>query len=285
MRVFHGDRTDLIPDPGNPEIATNPFGFNSVVTGAGYEPPAWLGSSSPAGSLSEIRVSSKAYRVRRAHYLYRPPGIPDSRPLPLLAVHDGTDYVNHAALAHALDSLIHHEVVRPFRAVLLNPKARHDEYVGSALHAAHLVEEVIPYLTRRVRTIEPLGVMGASLGAVAALHAAHTYPGTFGRLFLQSGTFAFSSHVELSPEMYGSIRSACDPVTRRARLDGARVYLTCGRFESLIDWNRKLAASLADQLVDVVFVESWAGHDWGAWRDHFENGLRFLFPARDHDIV
>ena len=35
------------------------------------------------------------------------------------------------------------------------------------------------------------GLMGASFGAVASLYTAWRNPGTFGRLLLQSGSFAF----------------------------------------------------------------------------------------------
>ena len=43
-----------------------------------------------------------------------------------------------------------------------------------------------------IRRPEARGLVGASFGAVAALHAAGSRPGTFGRLLLQSGSFAFS---------------------------------------------------------------------------------------------
>ncbi len=279
LRVWTNDHPDLILDPANPVVASNPFGENSVAIGSRYQPPRFLEIEAPAGIISEIRVSSRVLEHRRAHRLYQPHGFAESTPLPLLVVHDGSDYVNHADLARALDVLIATKEIVPLRAVLLDPRVRHSEYVASEAHAAHVVGEVLPHVARRVALEAPLGIMGASLGAVAAFHTAYSFPGTFDRLFLQSGTFASSTHSQLSPEMLAPIARFCEVASVDARLGGAWVYQSCGRYESLIDWNRGVARSLADQFVDISFTESWAGHDWGAWRDHFEPGLRFLFPA------
>ncbi len=277
LRVWEGGQSRLILDPANPETATNPFGETSVVTGSGYHPPRWLEDHPEPGSVTEIRVSSRVLAHRRSHHIYHPAGHADSEALPLLVVHDGTDYRVHADLLRALDSLIGSGAIQPLRAVLLDPRERHIEYVGSVAHARHVLDEVLPHVARRVKVKAPFGIMGASLGAVAALHVARHRPGVFERLFLQSGTFAQGPHPELSPEMTASIREVTRTVLKDARLDGAWVYAGCGRYESLIDWNRSLMASLADQFMDVTFVETWSGHDWGAWRDHFEPGLRFLY--------
>lgn len=279
LRVWRHGRSHLITDPKNPAVASNPFGNNSVATGSGYRLPAFMNEEAPSGGVSEIRVASRLFSQRRSHHLYQPSGFTESTPLPLLMVHDGSDYLSHANLGLALDVMIHRGEISPLRAVLLDPRARHAEYVASPDHAAHVVKEVLPHVAKRVALTTPIGIMGASLGAVAAFHTARSFPGTFDRLFLQSGTFAETPHPELSNEMLAPIARFCDSARRNAQLHGARVYMTCGRYESLIDWNRTMATCLVDQFVDASFVESWSGHDWGAWRDHFESGLRFLFPA------
>jgi enterochelin esterase-like enzyme len=281
LKVTRHGHTTVIRDPSNPVVATNPFGSNSVMTGSGYHSPEWLSPEAPAGTVSTIRVASAVFGKRRTHHLYQPAGFSEDTPLPLLMVHDGSDYWHHADLGRALDVLIAHRRIEPLRAVLLDPKARHAEYIASRDHATHVVNEVFPHVARRVSLDGPHGIMGASLGAVAALHTAYSYPGMFDRVFLQSGTFALEPHPELTDEMFRSINAFCLPAMRHSRLGSARVAISCGRYESLIDWNRRLAAALADQFVDVDFVEVWAGHDWGAWRDRFQTGLEFLYPGSD----
>lgn len=281
LKVTRHGHTALIRDPDNPVVATNPFGSNSVRTGAGYHLPDWLASEVTPGSVSTIRVASTVFGKRRTHHVYQPAGFAEDDPLPLLMVHDGSDYWHHADLGRALDVLIARRQIEPLRAVLLDPKLRHAEYVASRDHATHVVHEVFPHVARRVSLDGPHGIMGASLGAVAAFHTAYSYPGMFDRVFLQSGTFALEPHPELTAEMFRSINAFCLPAMQHSRLGSARVAISCGRYESLIDWNRRLAAALADQFVDVSFVETWAGHDWGAWRDRFQSALQFLYPGAE----
>ena len=122
--------------------------------------------------------------------------------------------------------------------------------------------------------------MGASFGAVAALSTAFYYPAFFGRLFLQSGSFAFS---DIGPHHRGPV---FDPVvefmnTFRAKptVLSDRVYITCGIYESLIYENRSLVPLLQSTGMDIRYVESRDGHNWDNWRDTFRNGLSWLFPG------
>lgn len=258
-------------DPANPDTASNPMGSNSVLTGPAYSLPPWVTAPAWAeGAVTEIRVTSTKFK-RRRHFLYSPPGTRPRTPLPLLVVHDGSDYLRYSQLNHALDVLISEGKLRPLRAVLLDPGIRHAEYIASPDHAAHVVDEVIPHLARRFNVIQPYGVLGASLGAVAAWHLADTYPDIFTSVFLQSGTFLLGGHHEIAHELLDPIRQFAEAAMTRPL--NALVYQTCGRYEGLLDSNRTVAAALGS-----VYVETWAGHDWGAWRDHFEPGLALLFP-------
>ena len=272
-------RTSRRLDPANPQMAGNPFGANSVAWGPDYRLPAWMRRPSPvSGRVTEIRVQSKAFEGRRHHSVYSPPGALASTPLPLLIVHDGTDYRRYSGLCDALDALIGSGSVRPVRAVLVDPRERHREYIADARHTSHIIEEVVPHVERRYATVKPFGVMGASLGAVAAWHVAHTAPAVFGRLFLQSGTFARGRHPQLSNEMHQQIARFVTSAMESPVLGSARVYQTCGRYESLGQWNQVVSDGFKSAGIESIYAESWAGHDWGAWRDHFETGLAALYP-------
>ena len=124
------------------------------------------------------------------------------------------------------------------------------------------------------------GLLGASFGAVAALSTAWRYPGKFGRLFLQSGSFAFT---DIGPHSRGP---AFDPVVefvngfrKNPIAVSEKIYLTCGVYESLIYENRSLLPILQGTGMEVKFVESRDGHNWENWRDTFRGGLSWLFPG------
>jgi enterochelin esterase family protein len=56
------------------------------------------------------------------------------------------------------------------------------------------------------------------------------------------------------------------------------VYQSVGRYEGLVDFNRHLQPLLRAGGMDVKYVETWTGHDWGAWRDRLEEALTFVLP-------
>lgn len=122
--------------------------------------------------------------------------------------------------------------------------------------------------------------MGASLGAVASLSTAIRYPNFYGRLLLQSGSFAFSdigSHdrgpvFDPIADMVNAYRAAPTEVTEK-------VFVSCGMYESLIYENRSLVPMLQSTGMDVRYVEARDGHNWENWRDRLREGLSWLFPG------
>lgn len=267
---------ESILDPMNPQIATNPFGRNSVLTGPDYALPAWI-SRTPAnpGSCAELRVMSRILGGRRSIQLYRPFGLVDDDAAPLLVVFDGSDYADHADLIRCFDVLIADGAVPPFRAVLSNPRERHDEYIGSSSHAACILSEVIPYVERRVAA-QGLATMGASLGAVAAWTTAVEAPGAVLGIVMHSGTLVRSDHSELDDRMIASITDFVDQALADPLPPEVAVFQSCGRYESLIDWNRQVSSELGAGRTRYRYVETWTGHDWGAWRDQIAPGLRLV---------
>ena len=75
------------------------------------------------------------------------------------------------------------------RVLLVAPGPRNLRYSANPRYAVALTEHVLrPILEARPTNHLPV-VTGASLGGLAALHAEWIRPGTFGGLFLQSGSF------------------------------------------------------------------------------------------------
>ena len=282
VRSGHGE---LILDPHNPVLAHDPFGANSVCQAAGYERPTWTLDDpiARAGTLEQQHVDSEVFKGRRGIQVYLPARYRDSRRYPLLVVHDGVDYLKFAALKTVLDNLITALEIPPLIAALIQSPDRLVEYGADDRHAEFLAEELLPFMTDRYPLIdEPRsrGIMGASFGGVASLHAAWRNPGLFDRLLLQSGSFAFS---DLGRHNRGPV---FDPVAdfmnefrENPGCPANQIYMSCGIYESLIYENRSLIPRLQAQGIDVRFEEARDAHNWENWRDRLRNGLSWLFPG------
>jgi enterochelin esterase family protein len=128
--------------------------------------------------------------------------------------------------------------------------------------------------------------MGASLGAVAALSTAWQYPEAFGGLLLLSGSFAHRIDGEWGSDAFSPVAAflaELEAEPRLARVEAStRAYLSAGRYEALIDLNRRLLPRLRAQGIEVDYEETWDGHHWGSWRDRLRRALRFLLPGPAH---
>ncbi len=284
--VVKGRRHRWIRDPLNPVKAHDPFGANSVLHGEGYEVPTWTqpDPTSRKGEMARLAIDSDVFGDRREVQLYLPARHRPRRRHPLLIVHDGEDYLRYANLQTVLDNLIERLEIEPPVVALIQSPDRLIEYGADPRHGRFLAEELLPELEAKLpikQNASARALMGASFGAVAALAAASEHPGTFSRLLLQSGSFAFSDvgfRHDRGP--------AFDPVVRfmrRFRLEGQRpadrVFMSCGVYESLIYENRSLLPLMQSTGAEVRYVEARDGHNWENWRDRLREGLSWLFPG------
>lgn len=285
LNVIHGDEHNWILDPLNPEKAFDPFGANSVCHSEGSERPEWTHPDPEVrpGTLEDFPIRSKALGGERRVRVYLPARYRLSRRYPLLLVHDGSDYERYSAFKTVLDNLIHRLEIAPMLVALTDPGERLEEYPDNPAHAHFLRKELTPRLIDAYQVLdEPhaRGLMGASFGAVASLACAWRYPGYYGRLLLQSGSFAFT---DIGTHHRGP---TFDPVVRfvnEFRDDpgkpSEKVYVSCGLYESLIYENRSLVPLLKETGMDVRFVEVRDGHNWENWRDRLRKALSWLFPG------
>ena len=124
-------------------------------------------------------------------------------------------------------------------------------------------------------------LMGASFGAVASFHAACRTPGFWGRLLLQSGSFAFTDigrHNRRGP-LFDRIVEFVNAYREQPKAVSERVFVSCGVYESLIYENRSLVPLLSATGMEVRFVEARDGHNWENWRDRLREGLSWLYPG------
>jgi enterochelin esterase family protein len=285
LEISRQGRTELAVDPLNPVLAADPFGANSVCQGHGYVRPDWTLEDPQArrGTLDEFRLDSAALGSARRVWCYLPARFRRSRRYALLVVHDGEDYLRYAALQTVLDNLIHRLEVAPLIVALVQSPDRLREYAADERHGRFVSVELLDALRRRFPLDDmpdTRGLMGASFGAVASLHAAWRHPDTFGRLLLQSGSFAFS---DLGAHRRGPV---FDPVARFVNAfreapgkPAEKIYVSCGIYESLIYENRSLLPRLEAAGLEVRYEEARDAHNWENWRDRLRAGLSWLYPG------
>lgn len=280
LRVRQGIHVEELDDPLNPPSASNPFGHNSVITGSRYQAP-WYAGVGHGGELSEIRVTSSVLGGRRHHHVYLPVGQSAGSVQALLLVHDGSDFLEHGGLGVALDLLCDKGVLPPIAAVLLDPWERISEYGASMAHSAHVAGEVIPHLERRLRLKarpEATVAMGSSLGGVAALALSYHFPNRVTKVASLSGSFAHRTDTYWTPTVFLPVIAFLEHLQPDVLAD-CTIYQSVGRYEGLVDFNRRLRPVLGAGGARLKSVETWTGHDWGAWQDRLEDALSFLLPA------
>ena len=285
LEVVHGNQHRLIQDPLNPHTAADPYGANSVVHATGYQEPEWAVPDPEArpGEVQELRFASDVFGDARPVQVYTPARFRESRRYPLLIVHDGSDFVRFTDLKIVLDNLIHRLEIPPMIVALTDSPRRLTEYADDERHADFLANELLPALEERYPLVENAsarGIAGASFGAVACLAAAWRHPGTFSRLLLMSGSFAFTDIGEHDRgPLFDPVVEFVNAFRENPGRPGDSVYLSCGTYESLIYYNRAMLPILQDTGMDVRYNEVRDGHNWENWRDRLREGLAWLFPG------
>jgi enterochelin esterase-like enzyme len=280
LELVHRDGgREWINDPANPLRAAGPFGEKSVVEFPEYRPPAWLEEDAPRGDSIPLLLPSRALRADVQAIVWSSPGAPPGRPLPLLVVHDGPETARYASLIRLLEAAVAQGRLRPMRAALLHPVNRDQSYSASAAYARTLANELLPALQAYAPTPHRKRMrigMGASLGALALLHAHWNHPDVFGGLFLQSGSFfrARWDRHERGFVRFDRIARFVGKVLAGSGGGGpVPVTITCGTVEENLANNRAIAAALTELGYDVRLHVNRDAHNWVAWRDTFDPHL------------
>ncbi len=285
LELIQGDHRQWIRDPLNPNLAHDPFGANSVCHGEGYRRPAWTEPDPEAreGTIKEMHFPTTAFGESRRVSVYLPARFRTTRRYPLLIVHDGGDYMRYASLRVVMDNLIHRLEVAPLVVALTHPGNRMTEYPNHPGHASFIAEQLLPAMQAKFPLYDAPAsrcLMGASFGGVAALSTAWRYPGLFGRLLLQSGSFAFTDIGESQRgPAFAQVVEFVNAFRDRPGRPSEKVYVSCGTYESLIYENRSMVPVLQATGMDVRYEEARDGHNWENWRDRLRSGLSWLFPG------
>ncbi len=277
--VHRDGRDEVFCDPGNPLRVPGVFGDRSVVEFDDYRRPQWLSDEPLGGELWPVRLPSRVLHAELSVQLWTSRGADAEDPLPLLVAHDGPEYQRFSSLLGLLDRMTGSGRLPPLRAALLEPVDRNETYSASALYARALATEILPALQWLAPTPpgrnQRIG-MGASLGALATLHASWARPATFGGLFLQSGSF-FRQRYDAHESGFGRFRRISrfvgEVLGNRPAGRPMPVTMTCGRVEENLANNRAVAAALQRQGYDVKLIVNRDAHNYVGWRDTFDPHL------------
>ncbi|MFG1814210.1 alpha/beta hydrolase [Kribbella sp. NPDC049174] len=263
-------------DPTNPRLVGGAFGEHSWLPLPGYVEPAWLTSPQIPSTLTPLTVDSPVGGVDLQ--VWAPEGIAPTFELPLLLAHDGPEFASYAGLTHYAGAMAAGSALPPFRLALIHPTARNLWYAANPQYAEALTQYVLPAIKAQYRSRRPV-MMGASLGALAALHAEWHHPGTFDGLFLQSGSF-FTPETDPQEsrfEYYAQVTGFVQQVlTATAAPSTPLIGMTAGSPEENAHNNRVMAARLTELGLRVEFAETPDMHNFTAWRDVLDPELTDL---------
>ena len=279
--TYRNGRKALLPDPTNPLAAPGPFGEKSVIEFPGYEAPEWVADEDAApGALRELPLESVRLRETVPALLWSAADTDPEQPLPLLIVHDGPEYAQFSSLVRLLDHIVDFGEVPEMRAALVPPPAdRNESYSASARYANALAADLVPAILRAAPSNRRPVLVGASLGALAALHAHFRNPGLVGGLFLQSGSFfrqRFDSGEQRFPRFARITRFVGQVHGRRGFAPRIPATITCGIVEENFDNNRALVGALKRRRWDVDAAWHRDAHNWTSWRDSLHPRLAEL---------
>ncbi|AGL18362.1 esterase family protein [Actinoplanes sp. N902-109] len=186
----------------------------------------------------------------------------------VVVVHDGPDYERYGGIVAFSEQAIATGRLPAYHLALLSPDDRLEEYSANPAYAHALAERVLPRIGRELGTDRPVIGVGASLGALAMLHAQRRHPHRFAGLLLQSGSF-FQPRFDRQESGFARwlrIVRFTGRVIRATGGPGVPIALTCGTVEENLANNRDMARALARQGYAVEYAEVPGGHDWEAWR-------------------
>ncbi|MEV6411401.1 alpha/beta hydrolase-fold protein [Kribbella sp. NPDC051718] len=255
-------------DPTNPRVVGGAFGEHSWLPLPGYVEPDWITIEPIASSLTPLSIDPTPVGPIDVT-VWSPDGIAPGFELPLLLAHDGPEFAAYAGLTHYVGAMIADGTLPPLRLALIRPGSRNLWYAANPEYAEALTQHVLPTVTASYRSRKPV-LMGASLGALAALYAEWHHPGTFAGLFLQSGSFftldtdpqesRFEYYAEVTEFVHEVLEATAFP-------SNPAISMTAGTPEENVHNNRVMAARLAKLGLQVAFDETPDMHNFTAWRD------------------
>jgi enterochelin esterase-like enzyme len=277
LELRHNGHIETICDPANPQRAPGGFGEKSTIELAGYHRPDWLDLPETPSEWRDLAVRTRALRADVPVRILARPGAKG-----ILLAHDGGEFDRLIGLGHYSSAMIGLGAMPPHHLVLLSPVDRNDWYSANPAYARALANDVLPTVRAELGSDAATVALGASLGALALLHAQRRHPHLFRGMFLQSGSF-FQHRFDAQESDFAYYRRIVRFVGgvrgRRQAVAPVPTIMTCGNVEENLANNRDMAERLRKQGNPVRLIEVPDGHNLIAWRDAWHPQLAELVSA------
>lgn len=268
-----------LPDPLNDRTVPNGMGHvNNCfhMPHAEQTPLAERDAGVPQGKLSRHRIENGWLLAngKRWVHLYQPPV---EHPVPLLVVYDAQDYLTRGRITQIVDNLIAQGRIEPIAMALVDNggPARGVEYWCSDATVGFIMQDALTLARERLNLVDPAeqpgayGVLGASMGGLMALYTGLRVPHVFGRVLSQSGAFEL-----------GEVETVASQLVRHMPPQPLKIWMDAGRYEWLLEPNRRMRDLLAERGYEVTYREYNGGHNYPCWRNDVWRGLEALFGRK-----
>ena len=274
-------------DPVTQKNFLDPWNKKSVSTGLGnrnnfFYMPETMASPFPVrradvtpGALSKHTVKTNWLRedYERDIFFYRPSV---KRPVPLLIVFDGKEYLQRAKLNVIVDNLIADKRIQPIAMAFLpnGGRWRDLEYACSDGTILWLDEVILPFANEKLNLLDTkihpgsFGVLGSSLGGTMSLYTGLRMPDVFGKLISQSGAFTYPSRDFTIVDM-----------VRHGHAREVNIWMDVGQLDFLLEDNRRMKSILTEHGYNFTYRECSGAHNYTTWRNDIWRGLEFMFPG------
>jgi enterochelin esterase-like enzyme len=272
---------DSVLDPFNHRQSPNGIGgYNNFFSMPGYRASKLYKKKRkiPHGMVKHYDLPTD-YLIpgkKRTIHLYQPPV---DRPVPLVVVWDGQDYLKWVHLHHMMDNLIHQGRIQPVALAFIDNAGqdlRTMEYSCNDATLGFLIMQVIPFTQRELNLIDiktdpgAYGILGASMGGLMALYTGIRLSQMFGRVLSQSGAFSL-----------GDFDMVVYDLVQQSEKRPVHVWLNAGVYDlyGLLETNQRMHQVLKKKGYSVMYREYHAGHNYPAWRDEIWRGFEALYGA------
>lgn len=269
---------EWLPDPLNPHTIWNGVDHdNYTLTMPGYVDSGLARAKRgvPRGEVTAHVVHNQDFLAggKRDAWLYRPAA---EGPYPLLVVYDGKDWLRRAKLTTVVDNLIASKRIQPIGMAFIDhgKQARVLEYQMSDLTVLCVLHDVLPLARQHLDLLDvdkspgAYGVLGISMSGLQALYTGLRAPEVFGKVISQSGAFHFG-YPERTPAIFEWVES----VPRKP----IEVWMDVGRYEWLLELNRRMHTLLKAKGYPVTYREYPGGHNYPSWREDVWRALETFF--------
>jgi len=274
-------------DPANPNVKTGSTAstISSILEVRGAAPAFYDVQPVPHGDIHAHVYHSRSLSAARRLTVYTPPGYDrdtQTRYPVLYLFHganaDETAWHRLGRVNTILDNLLAASGTKPFIVVMpfgygVPPDSPEGQGQNTARFARDLIEDVLPYIEARYRTIadrDHRAIVGLSMGGGQALGIGLNH------LDLFSYVGGFSSGLGRGadfPTTYASLIANAQAANKKLRL----LWIGCGKEDGAFAASKGFSEFLTAHHITHTFRETSGAHTWMVWRRYLNEISPLLF--------